>query len=644
MNATTLIKNNTKVVFHNMNATLHTYKSNGFVCEFDTKELADRTMDIEEITRELGKTLHLRSPKKESISYPCQLSISEQIKNDRMQEYINELNETLGEGAIGNVKKRQKIIERAAMRLGDIAPPSPSTLARWQKTQKMQSMGIAQIILDQRNKKRRSQYANNGTLDIALVCIDDYYLTTKQNSMSYAYEKFTKKMANELENAKIPSRVTFEKWINEICSFDKYEQRHGKREAKAFRRNAVKKIITQRPLQRVESDGLHLSIGIVDDNGHYLGRVILLFVFDTHTRCLLGYKIVVAKAESSSAIIDSYRHALMPKTVSEQCINDYPMFGVFEDNYTDGGKGYLAKNAVAFLLLAGIKQNVAQSYSGWAKPFVERFNGTVRSSFASRLDCYCGSLGDDRASELTIQQKAVLTLPEFEALFEEWLVDEYHQKLHSALACTPYEAWTAHFKNSAPMLPSNYEHLKRPAGEKRVATISGDVCHQGIQINNLRYNDAEGQLKQIGLQLKAANKPATVECQYSETNIFEVLVINPFTGEDFLVETTDPTISEGMSLVEFKAKNEIKKLRHQPNDTESGLDSRMEHANARTRHKTKDKISKKQSTAKPRDLEKSITQQSEQQQYEMSRNHIDKKQTVNEQSDIELGDEIYEEL
>ena len=644
MNNTTLVKNNTKVLFNNMKATLYTYSSKGIVCEFDSKELATRILDIEEVKRQFGKSIVEISAKKASINYPCELSIVEQIKNDRMQEYINALDDELGVGAVGSVEKRKKIIERVAMRLGDTAPPSPSTLARWQKTQKTQSMGVTQTILDQRNKTRCSQYAKNGTLDIALVCIDDYYLTTKKNSMSYAYEKFTLKMANESGSAQIPSRVTFEKWINDICSLDKYEQRHGKRNAKAFRRNAVKKIITQRPLERVESDGLHLSIGIVDDKGTYLGRVILLFVFDVHTRCVLGYKIAVAKAESSSAIIDSYRHALMPKTVGKNCVNDYPMFGVFENNYTDGGKGYLAKNAVAFLLLAGIKQDVTQSYSGWAKPFVERFNGTVRSSFASRLDCYCGSLGDDRASELTIQQKAVLTLPEFEALFEEWLVDEYHQKLHSALQCTPYEAWKDYFKDFSPMLPANFEHIKRPAGEKRIATISGDVCHLGIQINNLHYNDAAGQLKQIGLNLKAANKPVTVECQYSETNIFEVLVINPFTGEDFLVETTDLRVKEGMSLVEFKAINAIKKLRHQPKNTKSDLDSRYESVNARTAHKTKDKISKKQSTAKPSDLLQTMNQQKIQQEYEMSHNNIDKKQTVNKHSDIELGDEVYEEL
>jgi hypothetical protein len=636
INAASIATSGTKVFFNNMKATVRVLGANELAFQFDSLKMPTKIMDIRDAEAEMGKTIVIRNPKADSPIYPAQLSVPEQNAKDKMQHYLDELNIQAGPGGVGGIKLRENVIKKTSEALGDQSPTSPATLARWQDVDKTQTIGITHSLLRGRNMTRASQYEASGIYGIAFECIDDYYLVKNQPPIKAAYKKFKERVAKEFGAVKVPSRQTFTSWIDSICALTKLIKKNGKRYAKAFRRNAVKEILTERPLQRVEADGLHLAIGIVDEDGNYLGRVILLFVFDAHTRCVLGYKVIVARGESSSAIIDSYRHALLPKTVGPLCKNTYPMYGVFESIFTDGGKGYLGRNPNAFLLLAGIKQDVAQSYSGWMKPFVERFNGTVRTQFAKELDSYCGRLGDDRCNELTIQQKATLTLPEFEELFEKWIVDKYHQTRHSKLLCTPHEKWTNYYQNRSPMLPGNMAYLSLPAGETRIATISGDASHLGVQINNLRYNDADGQLKNIGMQLKDMGQEAKVECHYSETNVFEILVINPFDGAEFVAETCSNDVVDGMSLVEYKALIKSREAESNGSVPDSDYDELVTRANTKTRKKTKNKDVKKQAVAKPSDIEKTIKVMFKEQQNAVD---LDKAKHIEQEAEPELEPE-----
>jgi len=648
-NAMSLKTDGQKIIFNNLNAITKNIGQDEIAIQFEGN-MPTKIISVDQASALYGNTILFRSDKLDSAVYPTQLDIGEQVIQDKINLYLKELNLQAGLGGYGGDKLRKSVIEKVAKEQGDNCPPSITTLYRWQLLANNQAQGIQQWLLSQRTpKKREGKFVKSGVYDIALRCIDDEYLTTKQTSITLVYTKFIESVRNELGSVDVPSRTTFSTWIADITPIQKVIKRQGKRKAKQQNRNATKELLTERALQRVEADGLHLSIGIVDDNGNYLGRTIILIVFDVHTRCVLGFKVIVAKAENSSAIIDSYRHALLPKTVGALCKNEYPMCGVFESVFTDGGRGYLAKNSVAFLALAGIQQDTVQSYSGWKKPFVERFNGTIRTKFAKKLDSYCGRMDDDRSAELTIQQKATLTLPEFEALFEKWVVDEYHQTVHSKLNCTPHEAWTNFFKGTSPMLPVNYKHIQKPAGETKLATISGDACHLGVKINTLRYNDADGELKKIGMQLKAERQPSKVECHYSETNIFEIMVINPFTGEDFIVETTSRDATPGMSLIEYKMLIKARKDASNGTVADSGLDELISQANGKTAIKTKGKTSKKQFIAKPDDLEKEILKQSELQKNELEARDLSARVATRNENDHandleEFGEDTYDKI
>ena len=605
-NNVSLTTHGAKILYNKMKATIKVIGSNEIAIQFDSPKIPTIVLDLEVAESQLLKTIQFRNPKADSPILPTALTSTEQIEKIKIQTYLDELNVQAGPGGVGGSVLRQKVIDKVASEIEDVAKPSVASLARWQNLENVNALGITQTILHRRKNKRKGRYEDSAIKELALVCIDDYFLDERLGSIIFAHKKYDQAVQCHYPGVKTPTRQTFTNWINEICAIDKAVKRLGKRNAKQVRRNAVNEIKTERPLQRVEADGLHLAIGIIDEDGNYIGRIIILFVFDAFTRCVLGFKVSVGKGESSSSIIDSYRHALLPKTIGAGCKHNYPMYGAFESIFTDGGKGYLAKEPNAFLLIAGVQQDVTQSYSGWLKPFVERFNGTVRSQFASKFKSYCGRMGDDRSSELTIKQKATLTLPKFEELLEKWIVDEYHQTVHSKLGCTPYEKWMQYFQNRSPMLPANMDFLSLPCGETRMATISGTHCHLGVQINKLKYNDADGKLKAIGMKLKAFNTATKVECRYSETNIYQILVIDPFDGSDFTVETTSNAVTDGMSLQEYKAIIAARDEKSNPPESDGSFEAEVDAINALTDEKTKGMRTKKQTTAKPSDIEQSI--------------------------------------
>ena len=89
-------------------------------------------------------------------------------------------------------------------------------------------------------------------------------------------------------------------------------------------------------------------------------------------------------------------------------------------------------------------------------------------------------------------------------------------------------------------------------GETRICTISGLHSHQGIQLNNLRYNDAENRLKEIGMDLRRRGQAAEVMVEYTHNDVYSVNVVDPFTQKVFKAVVVDQDVEPGTTLAELK--------------------------------------------------------------------------------------------
>lgn len=552
----TLAVTGNRVSYRNLHATLTTLPDSTVALTFDDEKRPTIIKSRSEIESEFGKTLHLIPKGKIAAPKALDLSITDLEKLKRRSAYIDELQRLTKKNGIGGVKIREQVIARVAREIQDANPISASTLARWAHQAQKHSHGVAST-LGAKTRRRKSHFSQD-IQDFALEMIDDYYLQPGNPTLQYAYDCFTEEFERRFgPKVTRPCREVFRKWAKQSHDpIEVIERREGRRAARAAGRNAKKKLQTERILERVEADAVNLAIGVTDENGRYLGPVTLFAVIDVYSRSILGLIVQVGRGESAGSVIDSYKHAICPKpldSLPSTVQNNWPMYGAPETIVSDGGSGYTSIQTQSFLLDAGSQSQIVQTYAGWRKPFVERFFLTLRRRFAQTLKSYCGKHTDRRTLDATINEKASMTLQQFRTALYEWIIDEYHQTPHRGLnGKTPYEVWEEQAQVFPPHLPANFERVRFTMGETRTCTISGDHAHQGIQLNNLRYNDPDNKLKHIGMTLRRQGQAAQVTVEYTHNDLHSINVVDPITDEIFQAFVTDPDIKQGTTLAELK--------------------------------------------------------------------------------------------
>lgn len=545
-----------RVSFRNLHATLTTLPDSSVALTFDDKKHGTIIKSRSEIESEFGKSLHLIPKGQVAAPKALDLSIADLEELKRRSAYLKELQRHTDKNGVGGVKIRQQVIARVAREINDTNPISPATLWRWSKKSHEHSHGIASTL--GKTKRHRNSSFSQDIQDLALEIVDDYYLQLGNPTLQYAYDCFTEEFEFRFgKDVKRPCREVFRKWAKQARDpIEFIERREGQRAAKAARRNAKRKLRTERILERVEADAVNLAIGVTDEEGRYIGPVTVFAVIDVYSRAILGLIVQVGRGESSGSVIDSYKHAICPKpqdSLPGTVENSWPMYGTPETFVSDGGSGYASVQTQTFLLDAGSQSQIVQTYAGWRKPFIERFFLTLRTRFAQTLRSYCGKHTDRPSLDATIKEKASMTLHEFRTALYEWVIDEYHQTPHRGLnGKTPHEVWEERAREFPPHLPVNFERIKFTMGETRICKITGAHAHQGIQLNNLRYNDSEDRLKHIGMNLKIMGQPAEVQVQYTPNDIHSVNVVDPFTDEIFQAFVTDDDILPGTTLAELR--------------------------------------------------------------------------------------------
>jgi len=475
----------------------------------------------------------------------------------RRKAYVSKHVQVRRDNKIGGVKFLADMTKLVAKEINDPFPPCRTALIEWLKIAKISVAGV-KATLPKRRKKRKSVF-DEEVLDLALEYIDDLYLRLSKPTMQSVYDLYIDHI-NEFVGKKIkrPGYRTFTDYIKQTPTQDIILGRDGKKALKAAKRNKTSMLITDHILERVEVDAVHFSMGAIDEEGNYLGKVVVYFVIDCYSRSILGFQLQIGTGETASSVIDSYRNAILQKDPSIKCPhvkNDWPMCGISEIVVSDGGPGYTSDAAVQFLNNLDITWQVAQTGCGWRKPYIERFFSTIRKQLLQRMSGYCKRVKDPRELDLSLQKQACYTPAQIESLLTEWIVDEYHQAGHKGLGGkTPQEVWESQSAMYV-ILPANEDELRLQQGEFVYRKISGNSSEAGIVNNKIRYNDVGGRLQEIGNMKKAKGGPAMIQIQFNLNDISRVTALDEETGEILELTAVDPGITEGMTLVEYNTLN-----------------------------------------------------------------------------------------
>ena len=602
-----LRRSGTKIRLFNRPATIQVVNKTHVAIAFDDNQSKPILLTNEETEKQFGNSLFFVSDMKASNSKT--FDVAQKIEHERRMVYLRELWKLTGKGGVGGSKKREQAILSGQEILKDDNPISIGTLGEWARLENEKTDGCASTIPSGKRAPKPGKY-DGEIRDAALEMVDVHFLVPNPPTVQSVFNDFITYSKDVLNKTldELPSRETFRQWIYEICPELCILKHFSRSEAKRMLRNAVGHFLTSRPLERVEGDGVVIQIGVVDEDGRFLGTLLFIIFIDCHTRMVLGYEMQVGKGESSSTIISAIRHAICPKdkdSYNPECKSDWPIYGCVEEFIVDGGAGFSSLETTGFAISTGATYTILESYAAWLKPFVERLNGTVRQKLAKRIFSYVGTQKDQKLTDDSAEYLAVLTPDEVRNLFELWVVDEYHHTPHSGLyGLTPYEKYQESLDNDwTPELPPNIEDIQLPRGEIRYAKVLGDDCEGGVVINKIKYNDFEGRIKRIGLKLKAKGEEPTIKCLHSTTDIHSITVCDEFFEEKFEVKTTDPRVKAGMSKAEFDAK--YPSAYPKKGFTGSSVltnNKTLQEANAKVREKQSKRKGKKQRKASPEEI------------------------------------------
>lgn len=316
------------------------------------------------------------------------------------------------------------------------------TLYRWVKA--YDAHGVIALV-DQYKAVKQSKIDDQPRLGEFLMAL----VTKKPHLLKQAAKVRDMAVVRAAEYAwDLPSISSFKRWLNQYA--DKHELEH------AFTTNPTLYTDKYRPLfarmyphidgpnQVWEFDSTPTDVEL-NVNGK-LKRHAVVAVIDAYTRRV---QLIVAPTSNSEAIC-----LLLRKTLLE--------WGLPEEGAimrTDNGSDYVSKRTTTIFNLLDLKLSKANAFSGWEKPFIERFFGTMSRVLMEKMPGYIGHsvsdrqqieamynfakrIGEGKKQAEAERLSLALTPEQLQQALNDYLEFDYNHVAHNKTGKTPFELYT----------------------------------------------------------------------------------------------------------------------------------------------------------------------------------------------------------
>lgn len=242
----------------------------------------------------------------------------------------------------------------------------------------------------------------------------------------------------------------------------------------------------------------------------------LTIIIDDYSRVICGYYLSFEDPCSINTAL-ALRQAIWRKGNPKWQICGIPQI-LYSDNGSDFKSDHIKQ--VAIDLKIQLKNSIPGKPQGRGR--VERFFLTVSQLLLMNLSGY--------TPPKTTYPKATFTLEEFTPLFEHFLLENYHKRIHSTIGEPPLDRW--YNKGFLPNLPESLEQL-----DLLLLTVvkSRKVRRDGIHFQNFAYIEPT----------LAAYVGESVSIRYDPRDLAEIRVYhnNSFICRAICQELADKTIS-----------------------------------------------------------------------------------------------------
>lgn len=460
----------------------------------------------------------------------------------RKYHYVKLAREVHGEKISKNYL--DEVIHSGAEMLGDMQPPSISSVYRWWSSWKASDYDIRSLVNKPSGSKGIRRF-KGATEQLLNQVVEEVYLSRQRATIQATYDAFLARIS--LINAAreipltIPSRPTFYRLLKNLDKYEVMAARHGKRAAgKAFRASGLG-VSPTRILERVEVDHTPMDVHVLNPiTGMADGRPYLTLLLDRYSRMPVGMEIGF-EPPSELSVMRALRNSILPKSYVKQTYpdieNDWPALGKPMMLVCDNGMEFHSHQLRRMCGELDIDLQFCPKAQPEYKGAVERFLGTLNREVCHRIPGTSFSNINHRGDYDSVSESCI-TLDDLKELVHEWIIDIYCQKTHRGTQRTPTALWNDGLQVVEPMLPESKEQLDLILTSEDERVLS----HKGIEFKGLFYNSAELSF------FRYQGECHKVRFRYDKENLGFIWVYDDYEGNFLKVPCIDADYANGLTL------------------------------------------------------------------------------------------------
>lgn len=422
-------------------------------------------------------------------------------------------------------------------------PPPASTVCRWRKRWLEMDCSIGALLGRHARCGNRKARVPDKVTEIVDKAIQDVYLRPERRTIGEVVTEsrdqiiFANQRLTASEKLPLIGRRYVQRRIKLLPAFDVDRARHGRQAAIVKYRSSGKGAVADEPMQRAQMDHCELDLFVVDEaTALPLGRPWLTVIIDVCTRMVLGYTISF-NHPSSMTVMRALRHALLPKERKPGHVNEWPTWGVIQVIVVDNGVEFHGRSLEFTAAQFAITVQICPRVSPWFKGMVERYFRTVQSGVVAQIP---GRTFKDVVSRGDYDSMgfAIITMSTLTEVIEKWIVDVYHQDVHSGIGEPPLQLFNRLVPQTQRYLPDCASTMDAAFGKPDTRVLG----HQGIEFDCLFYNSpAAGAIRtQHGDRVD-------VQVVTNDDDVGYLYVLEPLSGEPIKIPAVDIDYASGMT-------------------------------------------------------------------------------------------------
>jgi putative transposase len=406
--------------------------------------------------------------------------------------------------------------------------PDWTTVLRWKERYEKSGEDIGALMPRHKNKGRRPVPIPDDLERILISRVKTRYLTDRRPSKHAVLEEVNAdvKAVNKTRpsSAQLPEAThqMLVRVIERTSAYDRCVARHGRAVAHSRYRSVLYKYDAARPLERVEMDHAKLNLFVIDERtGLPRGRPWLTACIDKATRCILGVHITFDQPGHMS-VARCLQHAVLPKGDIKHELglhNHWNCYGAPEVLCVDNGQEFHGRALEATAFHLGIDIDFMPRRTPWMKGCIERWFRSLDENLTDGAPGRTFSTIFDRG-DYDPQRDAVVTMATLNYVVIRWIVDVYHQEIHSGLGKTPAAKWQELEPTIRRRLPVSAADLAPHLGKVDTRRLD----HRGVTRDYLWYNSPE-----LAEMRHRHGDTLKVQLRYDPDDLGSVVVFDPET-------------------------------------------------------------------------------------------------------------------